>query len=200
MRSLRAARIRDQGLDLSGVAEDPLDDLRPEDRLFEAALVKAVQIEPRNFYYRDFLGDFYLRRGFEERALAHVRVSTRLHPVLDRHFYLSYLVTVSPAVLSAVEQGVQEALESDETQVSAYDIHRFLADIHLRMGRLDRAMASLESAAGRPSSTWRCMRITRSRRLIPTSRARPVLGVIWIGFANTCCATPMSSSTAASMV
>jgi tetratricopeptide (TPR) repeat protein len=145
--TLRTLRVSREPISLDELSLDPLQNLRPGDRLHEAALVKAVQLEPRNYYYRDFLGYFYLQRGFEERALAHLRVAARLHPVLDRHFYLAHLATVSPAVLSAAEQGIRDAVAAGDTKVSAYDIHRFLADVYRRMGKLDEAQASLEAAA-----------------------------------------------------
>lgn len=151
-RTLRAARLARGDVDLTLLARDPLERLLPEDRLSEAALVKAVQLEPRNYYYRDFLGEFYLLHGFENRALAHFRVAVRLHPVLDRHFYLGRLASVSPAVLEAVETGIREALESPETTVPPYDIHRFMADVYMRMGRLRKARESLEAAAAVTSS------------------------------------------------
>lgn len=145
--ALRKARLTRGAVDLSLLSGDPLESLLPEDRLCEAALVKAVQIEPRNYYYRDFLGEFYLMRGFEERALAHFREAVRLQPVLDRHFYLARLASISPAVLAAVEDGIRDALESGKSSVPPYDIHRFMADVYLRMGRLPEARASLEEAA-----------------------------------------------------
>jgi len=145
--TLSAARIRREGLDLSALSADPMASLDPVDRLYEAALVKAVQIEPHNYYYRDFLGHFYLRHGFQERALAHFQTATRLQPVLDRHFYLSRLATVSPTVLGAVEKGIKEALAAGTAEASAEKIHRFLADIYLRMGRLEEAKQNFEAAA-----------------------------------------------------
>ncbi len=145
--TLRIVRTRRTGIDLSTMSADLMSNLRPEDRMYEAALVKAVQLEPNNYYYRDFLGDFYLRRGFQDRALAHFRTAARLQPVLDRHYYLSRLVTVSPAVLSAVEAGINDALQSEDTVVPPYDIYRFLAAVYLRMGKLEEARAILEAAA-----------------------------------------------------
>ena len=70
-----------------------------------------------------------------------------MHPVLDRHFYLGRLASVSPAVLAAVEAGIQDALESGTSEVSPYDIHHFMAEVYLRMGRVADAMASLEKAS-----------------------------------------------------
>jgi tetratricopeptide (TPR) repeat protein len=145
--TLSNARIRREGLDLSEIPSDPMKGLRPIDRLYEAALVKAVQIEPRNYYYRDFLGYFYLRYGFEERAMAHFREAARLQPVLDRHFYLKRLAIISPTVLSAVENGITAALESKETEINAEEIQRFLAEIYLRMGRLQDARDHFEAVA-----------------------------------------------------
>jgi tetratricopeptide (TPR) repeat protein len=144
--TVRSARTSRTGIDLSMMSADLMGNLLPEDRLYEAALVKAVQLEPNNYYYRDFLGDFYLRRGFQDRALAHFRIAAYLQPVLDRHYYLSRLAAVSPAVLSAVEAGINDALESPDTQVPVYDIHRFLAAVYQRMGKLEEARASLEAA------------------------------------------------------
>ena len=144
--TIHSVRIRREGLPLSELSGDPAS-LHPEDRLSEAAWVKAVQIEPHDFYYRDFLGDFYLRRGFQERALQHFHAAVKLHPVLERHYYLSDFATASPAVLATVEDAIREALAWEETEVSEFDIHRFLADIYLRLGRLADARASLEAAA-----------------------------------------------------
>jgi superkiller protein 3 len=135
------------GIDLSAMSVTPIENLLPVDRLYEASLVKAVQIEPRNYYYRDFLGYFYLRHGFQDRALAHFQTAVRLQPVLDRHFYLSHLATVSPAVLSAAEAGIKEALKSEDTETSAEKIHNFLAAIYLRMGRPEEARGHFEAVA-----------------------------------------------------
>ncbi|NIM00951.1 MAG: hypothetical protein GTO30_20975, partial [Acidobacteria bacterium] len=49
--SLRRRREADGGTDLARLFGD-LSALTPEDRLEEAAWLKAVSIEPRNFYYR----------------------------------------------------------------------------------------------------------------------------------------------------
>lgn len=144
--SLRERRAQGQGIDLARLSGN-VAALTPEDRLCEAAWVKAVQIEPRNFYYRDYLGDFYLRRGFEERAYPHLRYAVRLHPVLEKHFFLSEFAKVSPGVLLAVEQGAQDALAADDTEVSPYNIQRYLADLYLKLGRTEDARRSLESAA-----------------------------------------------------
>jgi len=143
--ALGRARSREQGVDLARLTGDT-SALRPEDRLSEAAWAKAVEIEPRNFYYRDFLGDFYFRRGFIEPALAHFRFAVRLHPSLDAHYYLSDYATVSPVVLNAVEAGVQDALAAEDTVVPEYKIHRFLAALYLKLNLLEDAKTSLEAA------------------------------------------------------
>ncbi len=143
--ALRSSRSRDLGVDLARLTGNTAT-LQPEDRLSEVAWAKAVQIEPRNFYYRDFLGDFYLRRGFVSRAVEHLRYAVRLHPVADRHYYLSDYATVSPVVAQAVEAGVQDALEAEDTFVSEYDIHRFLASLYLELDRVQDAIKSLEAA------------------------------------------------------
>jgi tetratricopeptide (TPR) repeat protein len=146
-RSLGVARVLNEEIDLSVLSADPLESMRPEDRFCEAALVKAVQLEPRDYYLRDFLGAFYLRLGMESRALAHIQAAVRLHPVLDRHFYLSELVRVSPAVLTAVEAGIREALAGNNRAVSPFRTQLSLADVYLRQGRVDDALASLEAAS-----------------------------------------------------
>jgi tetratricopeptide (TPR) repeat protein len=144
--ALGRVRARDDELNLTRLT-GTASSLGAEDRLCEAAWVQAVHIEPRNFYYRDFLGDFYLRRGFVSLALEHFRMAVRLHPVLDAHYYLSDFASASPAVLEAVEEGVQDALAAGDTDVTEYDIHRFLAALYVKLGRIDDARESLESAA-----------------------------------------------------
>jgi len=80
-------------------------------------------------------------------ALEHFRTAVRLHPVLDAHYYLSEFASASPAVLEAVEAGVQDALAAGDTDVTEYDIHRFLAALYVKLDRIDEARVSLESAA-----------------------------------------------------
>lgn len=145
--TLKARRGQAMETDLASLSPDPLENLRPADRLHEAALVKAVQLEPRNYYYRDFLGDFYWMHGFRERALEHFRIAARLQPVLDRHYYLGYLISVSPEVLLAVETGVRESLAQPQTEAPREDIHRFLAAVYTQLGRYEDARSSLEAAA-----------------------------------------------------
>lgn len=143
--ALGRARRADEEIDLGRLRGD-VSTLHAEDRFGEAAWVKAIEIEPRNFYYRDFIGDFYLRRGFTDLALEHLRYSVRLHPVVDAHYYLDEFATLSPVVLNAVESGVQDALEAEDTFVSEYDIHRFLAALYLKLDRRPDAIKSLEEA------------------------------------------------------
>jgi len=144
---LHSARIREAGIDLGALAADPIANLTPADRLSEAALAQAVRIEPNNYYYRDFLGDFYMRRGFDERALAHIRTAARLQPVLGRHYYLGDLINVSPDVLVAVESGIQEALTEVNRDARSEQIYRFLGQVYLGLGRWQDARSSFESAA-----------------------------------------------------
>lgn len=144
--SLGERRSRDEGINLARLSGS-VEALTQEDRLCEAAWVKAVQIEPRNFYYRDYLADFYLRRGFRARALEHFRYAVRLHPVLEKHYYLSEFAEASPDVLRAVELGVQDALNAADTDVSPYNIHRFLAELYLKLDRLEDAKTSLLAAS-----------------------------------------------------
>ena len=143
--ALGRVRLRDQGVDLARLT-GAASALVAEDRLCEAAWARAVEIEPRNFYYRDFIGDFYFRRGFVEPALAHFRYAVRLHPRLDSHYFLSDYATISPVILTAVEAGVQDALAAADTDVTEYKIHRFLAALYLQLDRLEEARTSLEAA------------------------------------------------------
>jgi len=144
---LGESRRRALTMDLAVFQRDPLDSLGPEDRLQEAALLRAVLLEPHNYYYRDFLGYFYWKRGFWERAKAQVRQAIALQPSLDRHFYLANLLSVSPELLEAVELGVNDALRSPDTLVPASQIHRLLAEVYLGSGRLRQARESFAAAA-----------------------------------------------------
>jgi tetratricopeptide (TPR) repeat protein len=144
--SLGRRRSKERGLNLAALS-GAVTALGPEERFAEAAWVKAIQIEPRNFYYRDLAGDFYWRRGFYDRASRHFRYSVRLHPILEKHYFLSDYSEASDGILRAVEAGVQDALEADDTDVSRYNIHRFLAELYTKLDRFDDAMRSLEAAA-----------------------------------------------------
>jgi tetratricopeptide (TPR) repeat protein len=144
--SLGRRRSKERGMNLAAMS-GAVTALSPEDRFAEAAWVKAIQIEPRNFYYRDLAGDFYWRRGFRDRGARHFRYSVRLHPILEKHYFLSDYSEASDGILRAVEAGVQDALEADDTDVSRYNIHRFLAELYTKLDRFDDAMRSLEAAA-----------------------------------------------------
>ena len=144
--SLARRRTRDEGMSLAALSGD-VGTLSPAERLSEAAWVRAIQIEPRNFYYRDLAGDFYWRRGFRDRATQHFRYSVRLHPILEKHYFLSDYSQTSNDILNAVEQGVQDALAADDTDVKPYNIYRFLADLYTQLGRFDDALKSYEAAA-----------------------------------------------------
>jgi len=138
---------RERGVDLGQFFAEPPQVLSAEERLQEAAMLKAVELEPRNYYYHDFLGQFYWTHGLWDRAQAHVREAVRLQPVLHRHFYLSDLVSVSPRVLTAVEQGVEDALDAEGSEVPPEDVHRLLAEVYLRLGDADEARAHFAAAA-----------------------------------------------------
>lgn len=139
-------RAQDAGLDLARLSGDP-SALAPEDRLEEAAWIQALRLEPNNFFYRDLLGGYYLRRGFRERALAHFRYSVQLHPILDRHFYLSDYAALSDEVVEALAQGAREALASEKTHSPPFKIHQSLAALYRKLERYDEALASVKASA-----------------------------------------------------
>ncbi len=81
--------------------------LQEGDGIIIAASLRAEALEPSFFFYRDFLGNLYLRRGLRDEAAAEFRESFRLMPLRSAHGTLSDEVIV--AMSAAVEEGVVAA-------------------------------------------------------------------------------------------
>ncbi len=137
---LRTYRLLIEEQDLSRLGTDPLENLLPEDRLAEAALLQALRYEPTNYFFLDSLGELYWRRGLRDRALAPFRRAVSIHPILERHYYVRERASQSEALATALQEGLDAALE----QASLRD--RWV--VHRELGHLARLRGRQEEAGG----------------------------------------------------
>ncbi len=81
-------RRRVAAIDLSGLSEEPLENLVLEERLGLAELDLAARLEPNNYLYHDLLVEKYLELGSPGAAAPHVRRGVAALPDFDDHLYL----------------------------------------------------------------------------------------------------------------
>jgi len=106
-RSLAVAHRAARPIDIARL--DAATSLRePEDALAIAALLRAIEIEPQNYDYVNFLAEMRYAHGDPE-ALVDYRRGTRILPRLLRHPYLQER-SVPSDVMQAALQGARDAL------------------------------------------------------------------------------------------
>ena len=136
---LREDRLRSEGMDLSRLTADPLENLLPEDRLAEAALLEALRAEPRNYFHLDSLGELYWSRGLRDRALLPFRRAVEIYPLLQGHYYIGERLAESAELADAVRAGLETATAS----VGARERWVIAREIGLLEVRLRRPEAAL---------------------------------------------------------
>lgn len=85
---------------------DAVPGLEPEDRYTVAAVFEAIEREPENFFYHDYLARLYWERGLPLEAAREIQTSMSLTPRLDAHAVLQradLLDDLAAAVLSGIE-------------------------------------------------------------------------------------------------
>jgi tetratricopeptide (TPR) repeat protein len=108
---LARQRRRESPLDLSGLSEDPLENLTAEDWLGIHALEVAARLEPNNFLYHDLLTEMFLEVGSVARAAEHCTRAVASYAVLAEHPYLARPdldLDLLEAALRGFEQGLAE--------------------------------------------------------------------------------------------
>jgi tetratricopeptide (TPR) repeat protein len=151
-RSLAVAHRASQPIDIAKL--DQVASLRePEDDLAISALVRAIEIEPHNYDYVNYLAEMRYAHGDPE-ALADYRRGTLILPRLLNHPYLQER-TVPDDIMAAALQGARDALGTGNV-VPDYKI---LEDISLYLasrGKYEAALgANLESIrAGNNYPAW----------------------------------------------
>ncbi|MFQ5701239.1 MAG: tetratricopeptide repeat protein [Acidobacteriota bacterium] len=80
----------------------------PEDIVTVAAVLEALQMEPEFFFYHDYLGALYWKRGLNDLALREIRTSLALTPRLGAHSVLEQK-ELFDAVGDAVLEGIGDS-------------------------------------------------------------------------------------------
>lgn len=137
-------RRRETPIDLATLSENPEDNLMPEDWLGIAALDMAIRLEPNNYVYADTLVETLLQFGLSERAARACRLAVAANPELSAHLYLTH-EDLSPGMLEAAAQGLQDARSSD-SMFSAAEIDASLGKLFAEHGQDQRAQPYLQRA------------------------------------------------------
>jgi tetratricopeptide (TPR) repeat protein len=98
-------------IDLSRLSEDPLDNLREEERAGIEALRMAASLEPNNYFFHDLLASFFMEIGAPGKAAPHVRRAVASYPRLAGHAYLTSR-TVPGEIVDAAVEGFRDASEN----------------------------------------------------------------------------------------
>jgi len=84
----RVVRIKESTLDLDSLGETDSSVVEDEDRLVIEAYRRAILLEPNNYFYYAYLGDFYDDRGRRDDALASYAKAVEIMPDLSWHYYV----------------------------------------------------------------------------------------------------------------
>lgn len=141
-----AARLhrQDTPLDLSSLSEDPMEILRPEDRLGLAALETASSLEPNNYIYHDLLTEKFLELGQTDLAATYCRRSVAAYPILGDHPYL-LVPDLAPGLLEAAIRGFEDS-RSQESMIPRGAIESDAGELLRRNGQERRAIEFLKRA------------------------------------------------------
>jgi tetratricopeptide (TPR) repeat protein len=149
--ALAVARRASRPIDLSGLG-DAKATREPEDDLAVAAITRALELEPSNYIYVDYLAGLRYAQGYED-ALDWYRRGARILPRMNAHPYLADPAEVPDEVAQAAVLGARDALGARNVVVDS----QILAEIslfHSRRGRYQEAAdVCLEAIdAGHPFS------------------------------------------------
>ncbi len=148
--ALAVARRASRSIDLSTLG-DPKDTREAEDDLAAAAMRRALELEPSNYVYLDYLAELRYRQGYED-ALQWYRLGTRVLPRLTAHPHLADPAAVPNEVAEAAVQGAREALGTRNVVVDT-KIFEEISLFHSHRGRYREAADACKEAidAGHPS-------------------------------------------------
>jgi tetratricopeptide (TPR) repeat protein len=148
-RALAVARRASRPIDLSSLG-DPQAMHQPEDDLAQAAMTRALELEPSNYIYVDYLADLSYARD-EEDALEWYRRGARVLPNLKAHAFLEDPASVPADVAEAVVLGARDALGTKNVVVDSQILEE-ISWFHSRRGSYQEAADSCLEAieAGHP--------------------------------------------------
>jgi tetratricopeptide (TPR) repeat protein len=82
----------------------------PEDRLVEAAYLRAIEMEPANYFWYAYLADFLSERGRRPEALPLYEKAIELMPDLGWHYYLGATGPLPADMFEVARRGLERAL------------------------------------------------------------------------------------------
>jgi tetratricopeptide (TPR) repeat protein len=106
--ALAVARRASRPLDLSTL-DTPRSVRQTEDDLAVASMTRALQLEPSNYIYLDYLAELRYRQGYDD-ALTWYERGARVLPRLKAHPYLAEPRTVPEDVAEAAVRGARAAV------------------------------------------------------------------------------------------
>lgn len=148
--ALAVARRASRLIDLSMLG-DPKDTREVEDDLALAAMTRALELEPSNYIYLDYLAQLRYRQGYED-ALGWYRRGTRVLPRLNAHPYLADPASVLDDIAQAAVLGARDALGTRNVVLDSKILEE-VSLFHSRRGEYQEAADACVEAidAGHPS-------------------------------------------------
>ncbi|MBI3447979.1 MAG: tetratricopeptide repeat protein [Acidobacteria bacterium] len=140
----RSLRLKDEAVDLDALSGERPQSLDAEDRLVVAAYSRSTRLEPNNYFYHAYLGDFYDGRGLRREALAAYARSIEIMPDLSWHYYLPKQDV--PADLYAAARGALERALVSNHLFLRERVWLNLADLAERAGDHDTAVDAYRQA------------------------------------------------------
>lgn len=108
----RVLRVKEAQVDLDALGGEEPAGFEEEDRLVIAAYRRAIRLEPNNYFYHAYLGDFYDERGFRSEAIEAYGRSIEIMPDLSWHYYLPRS-DVPEDLYAAAHDGLERSLQSN---------------------------------------------------------------------------------------
>ncbi|HKY32800.1 MAG TPA: tetratricopeptide repeat protein [Candidatus Polarisedimenticolia bacterium] len=111
----------------------------PESRLVTAAYLKAIEMEPSNYFWYAYLADHHREQGRRAEALPLYAKAIELMPDLSWHYYLAGTGPLPEDLFRTVKSGLEAALQ--RTRVARPDkIEAGLASVFERQRDFDNAL------------------------------------------------------------
>ena len=85
-----------------------------QDLLVEKAYLKAIEMEPANYFWYAYLADFLRERGRDAQAAPLYEQAIELMPDLGWHYYLGATGPLSPAMFDVARRGLERALATNQ--------------------------------------------------------------------------------------
>jgi tetratricopeptide (TPR) repeat protein len=89
------------------------DDQATVDRLVEAAYLKAIEMEPANYFWFAYLADYFVERGQREKALPLYGRAIELMPDLSWHYYLGASGPLPADLFDTAKAALQRSLATN---------------------------------------------------------------------------------------